>query len=175
MSDRDTHPVPSQKILDRMRECLYLDEGSATGLSWRIPTSNSVKVGNPAFTAETQSGGYFYGRFCGVSVRAHRVVFYLHYGYWPAGIIDHIDGDPKNNAPDNLRDSTRALNSANMTAKGYCWIKEKGKWRASIKKGSTFSMKYFDNEVAARSWYESKKLELYPELDGKFQWNAKSY
>lgn len=170
MSDKDIHPVPEQKVLDLMRKCLYLDDGSVTGVSWRVPTSNRVKAGSPAFTAETHSGGYFYGRFCGISVRAHRVVFYLHNGYWPTGIIDHIDGNPKNNAPGNLRDSTRALNSANMDARGYCWVSDKGKWRSSVKKGDITEMKYFDDEALARDWYEMKKLELYPELKGEFQW-----
>lgn len=170
MSDKDIHPVPEQKVLDLMRECLYLDSHSHTGLSWLKPTSNRVKAGSPAFTAVTTSGGYFYGRFCGTSVRAHRIVFYLYNGYWPTGVIDHIDGNPQNNDPSNLRDSTRALNSANMNAKGYCWVTGKGKWRASVKKGDILVMKYFDDEVLAREWYEKKKLELYPELKGEFQW-----
>lgn len=173
MSDKDTHPVPEQKVLDLMRECLYLDSHSRTGLSWRKPTSNRVKAGASAFTAGTHSGGYFYGRFCGISVRAHRVVFYLHNGYWPTGIIDHVDGNPKNNAPDNLRDSTRALNSANMNSRGYFWNKKSKKWKASVKKGNLLVAEFFDNEEEARRWYEMKKLELYPELEGKFQWNQK--
>lgn len=174
LSDKDIQAVPDKKILDLMRECLYIDAGSPTGITWRVPTSNRVKAGQPAFTALTESGEYYYGRFCGISVRAHRVVFYLHNGHWPKGLIDHVDGNRQNNSPPNLREATRALNSANRTARGYCWIKEKGKWRASVKKNARIVSKYFDSEVDARLWYESKKLELYPELNGKFQWNAKS-
>lgn len=44
---------------------------------------------------------------------AHRVVWALHYGKFPDGVIDHIDGDPSNNRLDNLRSVDQSENNIN--------------------------------------------------------------
>ena len=46
-------------------------------------------------------------------VYLHRLVWLLHHGVWPAGQIDHIDGDRRNNAISNLRDVSHAVNAQN--------------------------------------------------------------
>lgn len=43
----------------------------------------------------------------------HRIVFFLHYGYWPKE-VDHIDRVKENNAPINLRESNREDNNSNL-------------------------------------------------------------
>jgi hypothetical protein len=43
----------------------------------------------------------------------HRVIFFLHSGYWPK-IIDHIDQDKRNNRIENLREATHSLNIHNQ-------------------------------------------------------------
>lgn len=43
----------------------------------------------------------------------HRIVFFLHNGYWPKE-VDHIDRNKSNNAPDNLRDVSRSENMHNI-------------------------------------------------------------
>lgn len=43
----------------------------------------------------------------------HRVIWALHYGEWPDGYLDHIDGDGLNNAIKNLRIVDMAESGAN--------------------------------------------------------------
>ena len=69
-----------------------------------------------------------------------RVVWAWHHGSWPAGIVDHEDGDTLNDRIGNLRDVTNAQNSQNMRmhpantsgVTGVCWHKQRGKWKAEI-------------------------------------------
>ena len=44
---------------------------------------------------------------------AHRVIWALHYGKFPNGVIDHIDGDSSNNRLDNLRSVSQSKNNTN--------------------------------------------------------------
>lgn len=44
---------------------------------------------------------------------AHRIIWLMHYGRWPVGQIDHIDGDRSNNRLSNLREVTQQQNNCN--------------------------------------------------------------
>ena len=68
---------------------------------------------------------------------AHRVAYAMHYGKWPKGEIDHINGDPGDNCIINLRDATTAQNQHNQArhrnkTAGVYWRKERSRWRAEI-------------------------------------------
>lgn len=66
-----------------------------------------------AFT--TRSGaGYLHGSIGDKKYLAHRVVYAIHYGNWPIGTIDHIDGNKRNNVPANLRDVSHMDNMKNQ-------------------------------------------------------------
>jgi len=43
---------------------------------------------------------------------AHRVIFAIHFNYFP-DLIDHIDRNPKNNLIENLRDANKTINAIN--------------------------------------------------------------
>lgn len=70
----------------------------------------------------------------------HRVAWALHYGVWPDGPIDHIDGNRSNNQIDNLRLVTPSQHSMNRSvqknnklgAKGVCFHKPTKKYTAQI-------------------------------------------
>lgn len=69
---------------------------------------------------------------------AHRIAWLLHFGEWPSGMLDHIDGDKQNNRIANLRLATSHANQRNrkITAtntsgvNGVVVHKVTGKWQA---------------------------------------------
>jgi len=68
------------------------------------------------------------------------IVWVMHTGKYPLGIIDHIDRDTYNNRIENLRDTTKSGNSINSKirednksgVRGVCWDKGREKWRMFI-------------------------------------------
>mgnify|MGYP000341592864 CR=1 FL=1 len=96
--------------------------------------------------------------------KQHRVVFFLHHGYWPAE-VDHKDRDKLNNCPINLLDSTRSDNCLNRGlfsnntsgVKGVVYDKSRSKWRALLTVNGTRMQEYFDDKESAIS--KRKELE----------------
>lgn len=85
--------------------------------------------------------GYRQLKFMGKRYLCHRVVFFLTHGFVPP-ILDHIDGDTKNNKPINLRAATHSQNMINRKHhknnksghKGVDWMPRHKVWRAQIHK-----------------------------------------
>mgnify|MGYP003680120296 CR=1 FL=1 len=77
--------------------------------------------------------------------------------------IDHIDGNPLNNAFANLRVvSSQGNHFNNHVAKGYYWDKAAGKWHAQIminRKQKNLGL--FDTEEEARAAYLVAKEEYH--------------
>lgn len=78
-------------------------------------------------------------RVKGAMVLAHRAAWVLMTGEWPSQDIDHIDGDPHNNAWSNLRQATASQNCFNQrvrrkhsTGHKGVYRQPSGKWSASI-------------------------------------------
>lgn len=163
--------MPTPEELELIREYLVIDGTSKTGLRWIKSPSSKVKAGNLGLTSGN-GNGYFRGELRGVRLYAHRVVFFLSRGYWPAGQVDHIDGNRANNHPDNLRDVTHSTNQANAASIGYRLIGN-GSYQARIGKGGKHYSKTFATPEAARRWYLNMKRELYPEVD-QWQWTQES-
>lgn len=68
-----------------------------------------------------------------LQARAHRVVWFLHNGVVPEGmLVDHINGDRSDNRIENLRLVNHTDNSQNCTGKGYYQSKKTGRWQAYI-------------------------------------------
>lgn len=148
-------------MLEQLREWLVLDPNSPSGLAWAKDKKGGawVKKGAPAMACLSKLG-YYVGKLNGRVIRAHRAVFALHNGYLPAE-VDHLDGNPQNNAPDNLRAVSKTENQHNRrSAKGYSFHKRHCKWVASITlAGVTHHLGYFATEAEARTAYlEAKKV-----------------
>lgn len=61
-----------------------------------------------------KSTGYHRATIDGVTYRTHRLAWFWVHGEWPRNDIDHIDGNPANNALSNLRDVPKAVNLQNQ-------------------------------------------------------------
>ncbi len=125
---------------------------------------NGKYAGREALASPFDARGYLHGSILNRAFLAHRVVFALSHGRWPIGDVDHIDGDPSNNRPENLREATRLENNRNMRGKrisssqykGVSWRPDIQKWTASCK--GDFGGKYlgvFLSEIEAARAYDA--------------------
>lgn len=132
---------------------------------------NTRFAGKEAFTC-VASNGYLMGRVDYTRYIAHRVAWLLHYGEWPNGHIDHINGDMIDNRICNLRDVTISQNmwnskiGSNNTSgyKGVCWSKKEGKWVAHIQRfGKMKRLGCFTDKDAAYAAYCKASEEMHGE------------
>jgi len=135
--------LPSQEVLRQL-----LDYNPETGsLVWRdrplslFPDARSGKIWNSRYARKeafrtTDVSGYRRGAIFNVPVLAHRVIWKLMTGDDP-DVIDHKDGNPSNNAWDNLRSVSLADNARNQKKHITNTSGTTGVWRAaSTRRGS---------------------------------------
>ena len=109
-----------------------------TGVITRLVTAKAFKAGDRA--GSLTSHGYLMLKFHETRCLAHRAAFAMHYGRWPTGQVDHINGDRSDNRICNLREVSNSqnqmnagLNSRNTSGrKGIWWSKDESRWRAHI-------------------------------------------
>ena len=154
--------------MKKIEDYLAIDENSISGIKWINKSSlMRIKIGQDALTT-IDKDGYFRGGFDGRELRAHRVIFYLYYGRWPNGPIDHRNGIRSDNRVANLRECTVSENTQNQhKARGYSWHSTHKKWIAHIQIpfGKLKHLGYFNSELAARQAYLSAKSALHPGWD----------
>lgn len=106
--------------------------------------------------------GYKHGSIFNKSYRAHRVIWAMETGSWPAGLIDHINGKPADNRLENLREATRSQNGMNRGAqknstsgfKGVTYDKKKQRWASAINlMGKKKFLGYYDKPQDAHDAY----------------------
>lgn len=132
---------------------------------------NSRFAGREAFTAD-DGMGYRQGSIFGVLYRAHRVAFALMTGGWPTGLVDHIDGDGRNNRWANLRPASSAENARNkrLTALSVSGVKNvrqtgSGKWSSRITVDRKCQhLGTFDSIEDAAAAYAKASAELHGEF-----------
>ena len=106
---------------------------------WVKPTAMWIKPGNIA--GGLNPDGYIYIRYNNRGFLAHRLAWYLTYGYFPENDIDHINNIKTDNRISNLREVSRSCNMQNQKVRssntsgitGVCFAKHRGKWRAYIR------------------------------------------
>lgn len=141
------------------------------GLRWHTKW-NRGRPGSLAFNSD-KGKGYRGGEVSFAGERyvllLHRVKYALHHGAWPAGVIDHIDGNPCNNDIQNLRDVSQSVNRRNsrMTGQNTSGVmgvrrrdRKKNPYSAQIKvEGRAIALGVFptfEEAVAARRAAEVK-------------------
>lgn len=80
--------------------------------TWASKPSRRVRVG--AIAGGVDLHGYRIIRLAGKPHKAHRLAWVFIHGDWPAGDIDHINGDRDDNRIENLRETTRTENIQNQ-------------------------------------------------------------
>lgn len=132
-------------------------------LYWKKKPSQPVKVGDEV---GCNVGGYLRFKFDGRTYANHRVIFYLYKGYWPE-LVDHADGNTKNNNINNLRDATHSENKANSKphrarkAKGS-YLLPSGRYMSVIQKeGARNYLGVFDTEELAQAAFALAANELH--------------
>ena len=134
-------------------------------------TWNGKWSGKQGFTS-TAKNGYKQGRILQRQFYAHRVIWCAHYGSWPVGQVDHINGVITDNRISNLRLSDNQRNQMNRVSLrgssseylGVSYYKSRGKWEANIKKGdSQIRIGYFKDEKEAALAYDREARKLFGE------------
>jgi hypothetical protein len=127
------NPLPSLEILS---EYFQIDPSSPSFISWKKGKSLKMKVGDPAGTIITKR--YYRLRLSlngeNLQFMASRAVYALFHGTTDFNNfeVDHIDGNTKNNNPENLRLVDRSENNLNRKSKknsktGFKGVKVQGK------------------------------------------------
>ena len=107
MADRKTYPSRDLTEQDRALFAYSAETGEIFRTKNRGGNTTSVRAGT------VSPSGYRKVMFMGRLYREHRLAWWLHYGRWPDGDLDHINGVRDDNRIANLREATRSQNMGN--------------------------------------------------------------
>lgn len=143
-----------------IKELLLYD--SITGIiRWKV---NYGKMAANSIAGSLAKDGYIRIGFKGKKYLAHRLGWFLFYGYWPVNLLDHIDGNKSNNAITNLRVATKSLNGYNRTNQHGIGKYRNNTWRAYLNHaGKQYHIGYFKSEeeaIVAHKTYKEQFILL---------------
>lgn len=139
----------------------------------RIVAVAGANAGRP------MTNGYLQVPFHGERPYAHRVVWRVVTGSWPAGYIDHINGVKTDNRFCNLRDVSQDTNMQNTSLQpnknnsvGLKGVSPFGLgYRAQIyvggRGGKTIHLGYFESADDAHKAYVAAKIKLHAGFSGR--------
>jgi hypothetical protein len=151
---------PSQQELQER-----LDYDRVSGLfTWKNIRTNRFRGKVAGHQGHQGHRGYVSLYWNGRKLQAHQVAWCYVNGVYPVDLIDHKDGDPSNNAFDNLREASSGQNAQNKRTQGNNRSGFKGvsfhkshsgkKWRAAITVNkTTISLGHFATAEEAHAAY----------------------
>lgn len=145
-----------------------------TGELWWTKPLGTRPLDRPAGSKQNQ--GYFMVDVEAPSRRCrllnHRLAWFLYYGFWPNDMLDHINGDRRDNRIANLRLASGSQNHGNMAArvggsskyKGVSWHKTIKKWKVSLcADRKRKHLGYYTSEEEAARAYDKAARETFGE------------
>jgi hypothetical protein len=149
----------------RRRYSYNPETGVVLALESYGPNNNRVFAGDKC--------GYLHGGYLAVNFNLkrfylHRLCWFLHYGYWPALTVDHINGVKDDNRIENLRELTQRQNCrsyqtvSNKSSSKYRGVSRvKDRWRAQINVPTRKRhIGYFGTQVDAAIAYNKEATKL---------------
>ena len=119
---------------DALHELFRYENGK---LYWKVKPNRNIRLNSEAGTVN--NNGYVIVTINGKKHQAHRIIWEMH-GREPAPMIDHINGDTKDNRIENLRAANNSRNQMNSKLrnnsksgiKGVSWCNTYKKWIGQI-------------------------------------------
>lgn len=139
-----------------------IDHDPANGFLYWSDLSSPRKRGNRIGSGCTN--GYISVAIGGKRIHAHRICFFLFYGYWPSGVIDHVNHNTLDNSIRNLRHcsilenihNSRKAAGTSSKYKGVNFRSDTKKWEARIRVGGKrILLGHFKSEDDAGEAYRS--------------------
>lgn len=148
---------------DVLRSVLHYEPTQGV-FTWLVDIG-PVRVGQVA--GAFNKNGYLQIQINGQKHRANRLAWLWMNGVWPAGVVDHRDGNTKNDRFANLRDVTRTINMQNQrqaqkhSETGLLGVSAHyGKYQARIRiGGKQVRLGTFETAAAAHAAYLSAKRD----------------
>lgn len=166
----DSLPMAQPEAASLLRSLLAYNPSTGE-FTWRVARPGKTKAGS---VAGTVINGRIYIRFQGRQQLAHRLAFLHVTGELPRDEVDHKDGNPANNAWENLRLCSHAQNGQNRKASkrnksGLLGVSKHGDgWQATIcvNKKYTHLGRFKTAEAAHHAYVEAKRKmhEFSPEV-----------
>ena len=154
------------ELYARVHELFRYENGK---LIRKISVNGQAKAGQVAGYFN-KSIGYFDVRVDGKCYRQHRIIFLMFNETLPE-LVDHIDGNPKNNVISNLRSATKAQNRWNCRpntgsqsgVKGV--YKDGSSWKALVNVNNVrYYLGMYKTIDEAKAVVEKKYLELHKDF-----------
>lgn len=160
------HPLTAEQL----RSVLSYDQSTGE-FTWLVQRPRGIQPGMKA--GRKLWNGYIQIAINSVSHGAHRLAWLHMTGEWPPHYIDHVDGNPSNNAWANLRSATNSQNQhcrrhatgTSSDMRGVAWNKSARKWQAGIKvNGKSKHLGLFTSKQDAATAYEAAAVKYYGEF-----------